>query len=47
MNVLLAYLAVVAIWATTPLAIQWSGQVDWFVGVAGRILISATLIIPI
>lgn len=47
MNVALAYFAVVLIWATTPLAIQWSGHDSWFVGVAGRILISAILIIPI
>lgn len=43
----LAYFAVILIWATTPLAIQWSGQNDWFVGVAGRILISAVFILPL
>ncbi|MGC9385378.1 MAG: DMT family transporter [Hydrogenovibrio sp.] len=47
MPLLLAYLAVILIWSTTPLAIQWSGQQDWLVGVAGRIFISALLIIPI
>jgi drug/metabolite transporter (DMT)-like permease len=47
MKLALSYLGVVFIWATTPLAIQWSGQDDWFLGVAGRILISALLIIPI
>lgn len=47
MAVSLAYLAVILIWATTPLAIQWSGQVDWFFGLAARVLISAILIIPI
>ena len=47
MKLSLAYLAVVFIWATTPLAIQWSGQDHWFVGVAGRIFISALLVIPI
>ena len=47
MPVFLAYIAVVLIWATTPLAIQWSGQVDWFFGLAARVLISAILIIPI
>lgn len=43
----LAYFSVVLIWATTPLAIQWSGQTDWFTGIATRILISALLIIPV
>ncbi|KUJ72060.1 DMT family transporter [Thiomicrospira sp. WB1] len=47
MKLTLSYLGVVFIWATTPLAIQWSGQDDWFLGVAGRILISALLILPI
>lgn len=43
----IAYFSVVLIWSTTPLAIQWSGETNWFVGIAGRILISAILIIPV
>ncbi|PLA74170.1 EamA/RhaT family transporter [Hydrogenovibrio sp. SC-1] len=43
----IAYFSVVLIWATTPLAIQWSGQTDWFIGISARILISAILIIPV
>jgi drug/metabolite transporter (DMT)-like permease len=46
MPVLLAYFAVIAIWTTTPLAIQWSGQADWFFGVASRLILSAILILP-
>ncbi len=47
MKLLLAYILVVAIWATTPLSISWSGHVDWFFGVASRVLISAIVIIPV
>lgn len=47
MNVYFAYVLVIAIWATTPLAIQWSGHLDWFFGVAARILISAVIVIPL
>lgn len=46
MPVLLAYFAVIAIWTTTPLAIQWSGEADWFFGVAARLILSAVLILP-
>ncbi|BBN59646.1 DMT family transporter [Hydrogenovibrio marinus] len=47
MNVSVAYFLVILIWATTPLAIQWSGHLDWFFGVAARILISAIIVIPL
>ena len=47
MKIILAYSTVVLIWATTPLAIQWSGQVDWFLGISGRFFISATLCLPL
>ncbi len=37
-----AYLGVILIWTTTPLAIQWSGQeVGFLFGVAGRMLLGA------
>ncbi|MDG6778028.1 DMT family transporter [Thiomicrorhabdus sp. zzn3] len=47
MNIVLAYLGVVAIWATTPLAIKWSGETDWFFGVAARTALGALLILPV
>ena len=47
MKVGLTYFAVVLIWATTPLAISWSGHIDWFFGVAARMLIAAIVILPI
>ena len=47
MRVIIAYLAVIAIWTTTPLAIQWSGQIDWFFGVAARLGLSALFILPL
>ena len=47
MPVFLAYIAVILIWTTTPLAIQWSGQVDWFFGVASRLGLSAVFILPL
>lgn len=43
----LAYLIVVTIWSTTPLSIQWSGQVSWFFGIAARLLISAIICLPL
>ncbi|AEG31507.1 DMT family transporter [Thiomicrospira cyclica] len=42
----LAYLVVILIWTTTPLAIQWSGESDWFFGVAARLILSALIILP-
>lgn len=47
LKILFAYLGVIVIWATTPLSIQWSGQADWFIGIALRITISALLCLPL
>lgn len=47
MRVILAYFSVIVIWTTTPLAIQWSGEADWFFGVASRLGLSALLILPL
>jgi drug/metabolite transporter (DMT)-like permease len=47
MRVILAYIAVISIWTTTPLAISWSGEADWFFGVASRLSLSALLILPL
>ena len=44
MSVPVAYLAVVIIWSTTPLAIKWSGEGSGFLaGVTGRMLIGTFL----
>ena len=46
MSVLPAYLGVVLIWTTTPLAIQWSGDGPGFLfGVAARMLIGLCLLL--
>ncbi|WP_319379676.1 EamA family transporter [Thiomicrorhabdus sp.] len=42
-----AYLGVVLIWTTTPLAIVWGAQADWFFAVATRTLIAAVIALPI
>lgn len=43
-----AYFGVILIWATTPLAIQWSGQgVGFLFGVAGRMLLGAVVALMI
>lgn len=47
MAVILAYITVVLIWTTTPLAIVWSGETDWFFGVASRTAIAGLLILPL
>lgn len=47
MAIILAYISVVLIWSTTPLAIVWSGETDWFFGVAARTLIGALVILPL
>lgn len=45
MKIIAAYLGVVLIWSTTPLAIAWSGQVDGFVfGVASRMCLGLLFI---
>ena len=39
-----AYLLVIIIWSTTPLAIKWSGEsVGFIFGVSARMLIGAVL----
>ena len=44
MSVPAAYLGIVLIWATTPLAIKWSGEeVGYLFGVTGRMVISVVL----
>ncbi|WP_126457126.1 DMT family transporter [Sulfuriflexus mobilis] len=44
MSVPAAYLAIIVIWSTTPLAIKWSGEGPGFiVGVSARMLIGAVL----
>ena len=44
----LAYVAVVLIWATTPLGIQWSGEDGGFLfGVTSRMVLGALLALPI
>lgn len=47
MKVALAYIAVVLIWTTTPLAVKWSGETDWLFGVAARTALGAVIILPI
>jgi len=47
MLIVLAYFLVVVIWTTTPLAIVWSGETDWFFGVAARTALGALLILPL
>lgn len=46
MKIALAYVGIVMIWATTPLAVKWSGESDWLFGVAARTLLGALLIVP-
>ena len=44
LTVAVAYVAVVLIWSTTPLAIKWSGENGGFIaGIAGRMFIGAAL----
>ena len=47
MKLVLAYIGVVLIWTTTPLAIKWSGETDWLFGVAARTALGAVLILPL
>lgn len=46
MKIVLAYIGIVLIWTTTPLAIKWSGQTDWLFGVASRTALGAVLVLP-
>lgn len=43
MSIPAAYLGVILIWSTTPLAIKWSGQESILFGVTGRMMIGALL----
>ncbi len=44
MSVPLAYLGVIIIWSTTPLAIKWSNETGSFLfGVTGRMALGALL----
>ncbi len=47
MAIVFAYILVILIWTTTPLAIVWSGESDWFFGVAARTLLGAFIILPL
>ncbi|HLF97561.1 MAG TPA: EamA family transporter, partial [Methylococcaceae bacterium] len=45
MRVPLAYIGVILLWATTPLAIKWSGEGPGFLfGVTGRMAIGAACV---
>ncbi len=43
MSVPAAYLGVIIIWSTTPLAIKWSSETGIMFGVSGRMLLGASL----
>ncbi|CAA9892934.1 conserved membrane hypothetical protein [Candidatus Methylobacter favarea] len=46
MRIALAYISVILLWATTPLAIKWSGEGSGFLfGVTGRMVIGAACIL--
>ncbi|HIA09196.1 MAG TPA: EamA family transporter, partial [Chromatiaceae bacterium] len=46
MSVPAAYLAVILIWSTTPLAIQWSGDGPGFLfGVAARMVVGLSILL--
>lgn len=48
MSIPLAYAAVVIIWSTTPLGIQWSGQeVGFLFGVAARMVVGVSLALAV
>ncbi|MEA3404781.1 MAG: DMT family transporter [Pseudomonadota bacterium] len=47
MRIALSYIAIVLIWTTTPLAIKWSADTDWFFGVAARTALGAVIILPL
>ncbi|MDX1336059.1 MAG: EamA family transporter, partial [Gammaproteobacteria bacterium] len=45
MSVPAAYMGIIMIWATTPLAIKWSGEsVGFLFGVSARMLIGLAVI---
>ncbi len=41
--ILLAYLIIVMIWSTTPLAIQWSTEVGFLLGVSSRMIVGTLI----
>ena len=44
MQLIIAYISVVLIWATTPLAIQWSSEsVGFLFGICGRFILAAII----
>jgi len=47
MSVPAAYLGVIIIWSTTPLAIKWSGETGFLFGVSGRMVLGALLCVLI
>jgi drug/metabolite transporter (DMT)-like permease len=47
MSVPIAYLGVIMIWSTTPLAIKWSGETGVLFGVTTRMLLGASLCLVI
>ncbi len=47
MSVRIAYLGVIIIWSTTPLAIKWSGETGVLLGVTGRMILGAALCLVI
>jgi drug/metabolite transporter (DMT)-like permease len=47
MSVPIAYLGVIMIWSTTPLAIKWSGETGVLFGVTTRMLLAATVCLVI
>ena len=47
MSVRIAYLGVIIIWSTTPLAIKWSGETGVLLGVTGRMVLGAALCLVI
>ena len=47
MKIVLAYIGIVLIWTTTPLAIKWSGETDWLFGVSARTALGAVIILPL
>ena len=48
MSVPASYIAVIVIWSTTPLAIQWSGdEVGYQFGVAARMVIGLALLLVV
>jgi drug/metabolite transporter (DMT)-like permease len=47
MSVRIAYLGVIIIWSTTPLAIKWSGETGILLGVTGRMVLGAALCLVI